>query len=238
MKERLASWGVAGALIALALLFLLHLAIAAAGSPDFRSLILAMSAAAAEKDIPAWVQAVGSIGAILAAIEVARRQAMHNRQLQRELANDQAARSLGSVGALADMAIQEFSEAETAVRSLQLDASKWLVEIYTESFYKEFWKMIDAVPVHTLPTYESVAHVIRFKDIIACMEFNLHQLYLNHHPPLLATETTRLNHLQDNLRQMKDELSGFNEHLRKYGLVVQGRSSYLLHISFGSKGRR
>ncbi|VTU28812.1 hypothetical protein H6CHR_03067 [Variovorax sp. PBL-H6] len=192
----------------------------------------------ASQSTAAWIQAVGSIGAIVAAIEVARRQAVHSRNLQREISNDQAARSLSAVGALADMALQEFREAEAAVCSLREDASRWLTDVYTDTFYREFWKTIDAVPVHTLPTYESVAHVVRFKDIIACLEFNLQQLHLSRHPEALINEQLRLSHLQDNLHQLEKELTGFFGHLQQDGLAVKGRLSYIQQITSGAMSKR
>ncbi|WP_395351022.1 hypothetical protein [Variovorax sp. UC122_21] len=90
MKERLLSWGTLLCLVVLTCLLLVHALAIFPGVLAMRWFFVTTAAVLGRLDAPAWVQAVGSILAIVAAAFFVRYQ--HSLERQRDTENDKSAR--------------------------------------------------------------------------------------------------------------------------------------------------
>lgn len=156
----------ASAVGALALVVLLaSLALIAAGGWTWFARFL-------ESAAPAWVQAVGSVVAILAAVWIGKRQAETAIQLQRDLSVSEARRKLEVLAGLVDAAAP-------AIKEERDDASRntnaW-AKLFDDAEYKEYVDAAAALSINDLPSYALVKTLKEIRYRLFCCWDNLRDI--------------------------------------------------------------
>jgi hypothetical protein len=119
---------------------------------------------AASSDSAAWVQAVGSIAAIIASAGIVFLQASMARELSREQRRQQDAVSLSAFQGLAQHALDVVGHAlnnlgdQTAARSF--------FRVFPPETIPSVEAMVDAFPVHQLPSKEHVLHAFQLRGLL------------------------------------------------------------------------
>ncbi|MBB4225177.1 hypothetical protein [Variovorax guangxiensis] len=150
MKEKIVSVGTLLCLLVLTCLLLIHALAIFPGIASIRWFFTAVSAVLGRLDAPAWVQAIGSIGAILAAAAIAGWQARSARiQQQRSRREDTAARA----AALREIVRRAIIAINNADRLIQPGPISVALAIDQAELVQE---AIRKIPVFEIPTPQLV----------------------------------------------------------------------------------
>lgn len=124
------------------------------------------------QDWAAWVQAIGSIGAVLAAFIVSNRQFKHALLLETEKRARSDARLVDSVMAIAEegKTVAEQGHRIVAWNECPID---W--EDYNRAKLAAAYNALYAIPIHTLPSSELVRDVVGFRLSLRDLDDQLHR---------------------------------------------------------------
>jgi len=160
----------------------------------------------------AWVQAIGSVAAILVAVWVGDQQAKRNLELQDQLAQSTAQRDLSVVLGLLDVAVVEILEADQAIKT---DADEWANEWHDDEQFDGYVAAADAVEAHRLPSYLAVKSVLEIRYRLKAAAENLREIA--RYPGVQLVEQEYLPYLALNLQCLKEGRDAIAAEITRFG---------------------
>ena len=147
----------------------------------------------------AWVQAIGSVVAILVAVWVSRKQNHDALRLQERLRVEQQLHVYDAFRAILDSAISEYSDALDALKGQDPDA--WFKDTNADGLYPEFHNAVKQISVVEMPSYESAKSLLKIRDLLESAASNV-KTSLEHEDKKGSDYTTCVRYLQENVEQL------------------------------------
>lgn len=122
---------------------------------------------ASKSDAPAWVQAVGSVAAILASGAIAWWQLITNRKLQRETSRQRAVVMVEAIGALGRAHLGELESFNAMVdRHNYMATMDYMERLDPRTLFLTAEQAAQSIPLHDLPDAETVRLLIDLQNAI------------------------------------------------------------------------
>ncbi len=121
-------------------------------------------------EMAAWVQAVGSISAILAAICISAKQFADATRLQRLAMQNERRRQYETLIGLADAALEDFADTVKALHSAEPE--KWFEENSTRELMDEYYKAFMQISPLAMPSAIAVRALVTFRDRLKTAAWN------------------------------------------------------------------
>lgn len=139
----------------------------------------------------AWVQAVGSVLAILVAVWVSNAQANEARQLHADLRRDEDTQRRSVVLAIAENAVDAFTDTAADIDKfivLQTPSNSQMAPKVTNFRYAGVMRAIAEIRIGGLPTYNDVRATLSIRDSFDSMDRQVARAYLiAYNKPLQAS---------------------------------------------------
>lgn len=118
----------------------------------------------------AWVQAIGSILAIIAAIWISSKQFQHATDLQRDAARADRRRRYESLIGLIDAALDDFGDTLKALRSPE--PNRWFADNSAEELMEEFYQAFMQISPLDMPSATTARALVTLRDRLKTAAWN------------------------------------------------------------------
>jgi hypothetical protein len=153
-------------------------------------------------DLAAWVQAFGSVAAILAAYALANKQFNDATTLQREAARAERVRRYEVLHGLVEAALDEFSQVVAALRASEPE--KWFEQNSGHELMAEFHHAMQQISPLDMPTPAGARALIKFRDLLATAAWNA-KAALEHGSSSASEYSACVAAMEDNLNEVRAE---------------------------------
>ena len=151
----------------------------------------------------AWVQALGSVLAIIAAIYVSAKQFKDATELQRRAIRDERDRKHEALLGLIDAALADFTDTLNALRGSE--PLKWFEEKSTRELMEEFYQAFAQISPLDMPSATAARALVTLRDRIKTAAWNAKTAIDDHTPCNYKEYTDCVVAMEDNLNEVRAE---------------------------------
>lgn len=155
-------------------------------------------------DIAAWVQAIGSIAAVIAAFVVSSRQFHQATTLQEQADRSERKRRYETLTALIAAALEDFGDTLKALRGPE--PQKWFDENSTKEIMEEFYQAFLQISPLDMPSATAVRALITMRDRLKTAAWNANTA-LEHGTGAFNEYMECVTAMEDNLNEVRSEQS-------------------------------
>ena len=153
-------------------------------------------------EVTAWVQAVGSIAAVVAAFVVSSRQFRYATKLQERQVRTEQRRRYETLTALIAAALEDFDDTLKALRGT--DPQKWFDENSTKELMEEFYQAFLQISPLDMPSPTAVRSLVTLRDRLKTAAWNAN-MALEHGTASYAEYTACVVAMEHNLNEVRSE---------------------------------
>ena len=151
----------------------------------------------------AWVQAVGSILAIIAAIYVSSKQFKHATELQRRATHEERRRKHEALLGLIDAALEDFTDTLNALRGQE--PLRWFEENSTRELMEEFYQAFAQISPLEMPSATAARALVTLRDRFKTAAWNAKTAIDDHTPSSYEEYTACILAMEHNLNEVRAE---------------------------------
>ncbi len=164
-------------------------------------------------EVAAWVQAIGSVGAIIAAIYISSRQFRQATQLQERQFRIERKRRYETLTALVAAALDDFEETLRELRGAS--PQQWFNDNSTSELMEEFYQAFKQISPLEMPSPIAVRALVTLRDRLKTAAWNANTALEQHAYGDADHYKACVDAMEHNLNEVREELVKLQQELAK-----------------------